>query len=634
VIYRNIHLAARFAVQHLGLSPSPVDVYAFSPSRTRSSYQLARDSSPAEIVIANSLYNNTGRQDNRPDNREFHEYSHHIMAVSPIGGTGKMPPMHEDTNLNGRLDVGEDTNGNGELDYAESHGGVLNYNSSESWVEGFAEFMSAVISDVMLDRAEKQHPEWYHWIGTIAILDNLYRLDDPDWPGHQYGYFDYDWNREEFVIASLLWDLYDPVDPKEQDFIAVPLPQLWGALSQLNLHFAAVHDSLLNLASNSPTVLDPVRLEKRFIAAGIYDDYALTPGFTNRNNGLYDPGELVGITSWTNTIYSGGWPSPEMAFPIGTVCFLHRTDTPVIGRSILGCSVVDEAGHAVADATLSLETEYDPPYADRNHDAAEVLLGVGPYEVPLHLPPLPARVRIRAHKAGLADSAELVVTRELFREKLDPLRPGGVIDPVMKHTFVLGAAAADLALQATAQPSVSPVGAPLTDTITVTNAGPDAATAVRVTNAFNGPVTLGAVTASRGSCSQAGTVVTCDFGELALGSTATIAIQVVPTDTGLVSNTASVGASESDPVPTNNVVSVAATAVAMPALRFAPTASGAGFELSWPANGVRLVIESAESLAPPILWRPLEISPTRVGDRFVVTIAPTPGVRFFRLRYP
>jgi len=65
-----------------------------------------------------------------------------------------------------------------------------------------------------------------------------------------------------------------------------------------------------------------------------------------------------------------------------------------------------------------------------------------------------------------------------------------------------------------------------------------------------------------------------------------------------------------------------------------PTPNGAGLELSWPANGASVVIESTDRLAPPIVWRSLEVSPTPVGDWLAVTVPAPSGTRFFRLRYP
>jgi uncharacterized repeat protein (TIGR01451 family) len=110
---------------------------------------------------------------------------------------------------------------------------------------------------------------------------------------------------------------------------------------------------------------------------------------------------------------------------------------------------------------------------------------------------------------------------------------------------------ADLIISKTDSPDPVLAGQNLTYTISVTNNGPSTATLVTVTDTLPGGVTYVSTSPSQGNCSGTSTV-TCDIGSLANGANATITIVVVPTTTGILSNTASVSGNEADPVSGNN----------------------------------------------------------------------------------
>jgi uncharacterized repeat protein (TIGR01451 family) len=102
-------------------------------------------------------------------------------------------------------------------------------------------------------------------------------------------------------------------------------------------------------------------------------------------------------------------------------------------------------------------------------------------------------------------------------------------------------------------------GSPITYTLTVTNGGPSAASGVTVTNTLPAGVGLLSMAPSQGQCSIAGIVVTCNLGGLASGATATVTIRVQALVAGAVADSASVTATEMDPVTTNNSASVTTT---------------------------------------------------------------------------
>ncbi|MBN1285424.1 MAG: DUF11 domain-containing protein [Anaerolineae bacterium] len=113
---------------------------------------------------------------------------------------------------------------------------------------------------------------------------------------------------------------------------------------------------------------------------------------------------------------------------------------------------------------------------------------------------------------------------------------------------------ADLVVTKTAAPEVV-VGTELVYTITVTNNGPDAASAdVLLSDALPAGVTLVSVTPSVGTCDD---TIACNLGQLAVGASATITVTVVPNEVGALVNTASASmAQPADPNPVNNTASV------------------------------------------------------------------------------
>jgi uncharacterized repeat protein (TIGR01451 family) len=117
---------------------------------------------------------------------------------------------------------------------------------------------------------------------------------------------------------------------------------------------------------------------------------------------------------------------------------------------------------------------------------------------------------------------------------------------------------ADLAISKDDTPDPVLVGNNLTYQLTVTNSGPSPATGVIVNDPLPGSVAFVSASPSQGSCSGTSTV-TCNLGSLASGSNATITIVVRPTQTGTITNTASVSGNEADPTPANNTATAMTT---------------------------------------------------------------------------
>lgn len=91
------------------------------------------------------------------------------------------------------------------------------------------------------------------------------------------------------------------------------------------------------------------------------------------------------------------------------------------------------------------------------------------------------------------------------------------------------------------------VGGTIAWSLIVGNSGPDAATSVVVTHNLPGGVTFGNAVSSQGTCSLAGSTVTCTVGTLGVGAMAMISISGTATVGGILTATASVASDQQDP---------------------------------------------------------------------------------------
>lgn len=123
---------------------------------------------------------------------------------------------------------------------------------------------------------------------------------------------------------------------------------------------------------------------------------------------------------------------------------------------------------------------------------------------------------------------------------------------------------ADLRLTNVDSPDPVDTGKLLNYTLTATNNGPLAATGVVVTGTLPAGVGFVSASASQGSCTQAGGVVTCTLGGLAVAGSATVNVVVTaPGTPGSISFTASVSANEPEPAPADNSATATTTVTAL-----------------------------------------------------------------------
>jgi uncharacterized repeat protein (TIGR01451 family) len=129
----------------------------------------------------------------------------------------------------------------------------------------------------------------------------------------------------------------------------------------------------------------------------------------------------------------------------------------------------------------------------------------------------------------------------------------------------------DVSVRATG-PASARTGDALTYALTVSNAGPQAASGVQLTYQLGSGLTAGTVSTDTGSCSVASGVVTCAVGNLAVGATTKISVNATAASVGDQNSTASVTVTSTDTVAGNGTAAVVTSVTAAPA----PPAGGGG----------------------------------------------------------
>ncbi len=122
-----------------------------------------------------------------------------------------------------------------------------------------------------------------------------------------------------------------------------------------------------------------------------------------------------------------------------------------------------------------------------------------------------------------------------------------------------GSAGADLSVTLSVSSAVVSVGEPFLAVATVTNAGPDEASGVAVSDALPDGLTLLSAMASVGSCAGS-TTVSCALGDLKPGGIATVSLLVKATAAGEIKNSVSVDSKTTELDAADNQTSMMAVA--------------------------------------------------------------------------
>lgn len=171
-------------------------------------------------------------------------------------------------------------------------------------------------------------------------------------------------------------------------------------------------------------------------------------------------------------------------------------------------------------------------------------------------------------------------------------------------TTVIGVS--DMQILVVADQSSVDIGDNVTITATLTNAGPDDATSVRVGTTIPEAVNLVSVTPSAGTCGDIDEDrgVACDIGNIASGNTATVTYVATVADSGSIAWVVETSAYQTDSDPTNNAAEANFTGIANADLELGQSVSagslteGSDVEVRYtvtnhgpqPATGVTLTV--------------------------------------------
>ncbi len=341
-----------------------------------------------------------------------------------------------------------------------NHAGQLNPSTTDSWIEGFAEYFAMAVNR---RKGDHPRPELYPLSPqTVLNLDHNYKARS-----HAGSPAYASW--EEFAVAGLLWDLADslhdeydltPLGVTPQlltdwqvqltDVLTAPIwpPKAYGDRIQLGdaKLLALIRDSQAKSqrhglhAPNAPAGFDYVwdvkhlydllkaegvgqgsgshgltALDELFVAHGFFAD-------TAPQNLVYDPGEAIGLTSAkAMTVISQAIPARAVRYSPGP---------PPTGYLTYGGRDVD-TGQPVPLRDFTVALAFDPPY---EHYSYEFLAEGGP-EGRLELVPpeplYPCRIRVTAHGAGYESTAPFELTGDGYWQQA-PQAQGG---EVAQHTF-------------------------------------------------------------------------------------------------------------------------------------------------------------------------------------------------------
>ncbi len=160
-------------------------------------------------------------------------------------------------------------------------------------------------------------------------------------------------------------------------------------------------------------------------------------------------------------------------------------------------------------------------------------------------------IQVRADAAGTITNTAQVASTSVS----DPVPGNNTSTASTTVTAQGGSNVADLSIAKNASQSSVQQGGSFNYTLTVGNAGPNAATNVTVTDNLPAGLTLISSNPTQGNCSG-GPNITCNLGGLAVGSTATITLTVRADAQGSILNTANVSGAQTDNNSGNNSSSI------------------------------------------------------------------------------
>ncbi|MBN2053265.1 hypothetical protein JW756_07205 [Candidatus Woesearchaeota archaeon] len=266
----------------------PIDVQMFAkppaPLATSTFYDPYSNPARAQIVI-NKIH---AKSDNpyRPMNREWHEFSHHVMFVNygkfPWVSIAGQPPQ-------------------------KNHAGFINPSTSDAYLEGFAEWGAMIIAD-------------------------YYNYSDP-WLYSNFGSYDENWlafkrlgKKEERSVANILWDFYDQ-DRNSQglvddDRVSIPLADIWGILKSYHQDFSTVYKKFVDNYPAKKSQINEILINNGYwidtapAGNGIHDNDE--PYWDKNNNKAYDTNDIFVDYGRAGLPFIGNWMVHDANETIGS----------------------------------------------------------------------------------------------------------------------------------------------------------------------------------------------------------------------------------------------------------------------------------------------------------------------------
>jgi hypothetical protein len=287
-----------------------------------------------------------------------------------------------------------------DLKRTSNHLGWGNPQSDDSYLEGFAEFVSLLETQYYKDSYPKlSNPSVYYWDGTASNLEKNFNIKDD----------------EEFAIASIMWDLYDPASNSQidKDHIQIDRTTLWGVMSTQHtfsdgktryIHGTRdLYEAVKSL--NDPQFTkkytdayeprddgwmdETTALDKIFIAHGAYWD--------KNNNSKWDPDEEVGYTA------KKGAPATM------------RSDKELPPGSYISANINNGA---VQSGTVKVKVTHPDEYSyldyEYESEFSDGLIGIDPpYDVP-------TTWEMSVSSGGSSESEPVTLTSEDYNGNYDP----------------------------------------------------------------------------------------------------------------------------------------------------------------------------------------------------------------------
>jgi len=335
-----------------------------------------------------------------PINREFHEFSHYVMWDL----YGSIPPLHYKLNPSG--------------DYVaidENHAGFENHCSSDSYVEGFAEFMALLINKEMNVQppASPLLPDfaWSRYPVGKANEYLEYNIDQP--------------TDEEFCIAGLLWDLYDGVEPVDKDNVDLDLESVWSILSEPYI-FPVYYR--YNPKTGLTKKLDETTMDIRYISyiKDLYDGLIENAEYYNYSSSQINT-LFVSHKIFNDTNKDGVWQPGE---PVG-INLLNSKDRrkrPIDESQLLALDIPED----MLPIEVKVTSTHTGPYTIYDHEYT-VTLWKYPAQIPVMMPPekYSPSMQIEVVKQGYVDANPLILDPETYGELVSTLGNLGSHTPAL-----------------------------------------------------------------------------------------------------------------------------------------------------------------------------------------------------------